>query len=170
MNCSGCTQNSNKCNVTRVQGFPLWFLSDQQQSRRQQPGGPRPAKRSHASPLDRDPSTTGNTDAKAIKPAGFTFRSLQTSLSSQVSQPTHSTINMSSSFPAAPVFGTGFSSTSNLQQSAGEILKLFSQCTPLFYNVHAFQSVPSQHFSLLLVVFKWGTCSVTVCVILLVHV
>lgn len=105
-----------------VQGFPLLLFADQQQMRRQQPGGQRPAKRSHASPLDRDPSVSGNTDAKAIKPAGtasFTFRSVQTSLSSQASQLTHITSDTSSSFPAAPVFGTGFSSASNLQQSAG---------------------------------------------------
>ena len=100
----------------------LSLLADQQQIRRQQPGGQSSAKRSHASPLARDPSITGSTDAKAIKPAGmasFTFRTVPTSLSSQASQLTHTTINTPSSFPAAPVFGTGFGSTSNLQQNAG---------------------------------------------------
>ena len=107
-----------------VQGFPLSLFADQQQIRRQQPGGQRPAKRSHASPLDRDPSMSGNTEAKAIKPGGtasFTFGNMQTPLGTQPSQlhVTHTTIDTSSSFSAAPVFGTGFGSASNLQQTAG---------------------------------------------------
>lgn len=103
--------------------MPLSLFADPQQIRRQPPGGQRPAKRSHASPLDRDPSISGNTEAKAIKPAGmasFSFGNVQTSLSSQVSQLTQTTIDTSSTFPAVPVFGTGFgTSASNLQQSAG---------------------------------------------------
>ena len=81
--------------------------------RRQQPGGAnkRPAKRSYASPLDRDPSIVGNTDPKQVKPAemaSFSFGTAQT------------TTDTSSTFPAAPVFGTGFSaSASSFQHSAG---------------------------------------------------
>ena len=92
--------------------------------RGQQPGSQRPAKRSHASPLDRVPSAiSGNTDAKLIKPVGtasFTFGNVQTSLSSQASQITQATTDTSLSFPAVQaVFGTGFGSVSNVQQSAG---------------------------------------------------
>ena len=96
--------------------------------RRQQPGSQRPAKRSHASPLDRVPSISGNADAKLIKPVGtasFTFGDVQTSLSSQALQITHTTTDTSSSFSAVPVFGTGFGSVSNVQQSAGLLFKLW---------------------------------------------
>lgn len=111
------------CNIILcIQDFCLSLYADQQQIRRQQPRSQRPAKRSHASPLDRDPSMSGDTEAKAIKPAGtasFTFGNIQTPLSSQVSRLTHTTIDTSLSFAATPVFGTGFVSASNLQQSAG---------------------------------------------------
>ena len=98
------------------------LFADPQQIRRPPPGGQRPAKRSHASPLDRDPTISGNTEAKAIKPTGmasFSFGNVQTSLSSQASQLTQTTID-TSTFPAVPVFETGFgTSTSNLQQISG---------------------------------------------------
>ncbi|XP_078382486.1 germinal-center associated nuclear protein-like isoform X2 [Oculina patagonica] len=99
-------------------------LSDQQQMQRQQPGiaGQRPAKRSHASPLDRDPTAIGNTtEPKLVKPAGtasFSFDTAQTSLSKETSQFTHTTTDTSST---VSVFGSGFSApASSFQQSTGE--------------------------------------------------
>ena len=105
--------------------FYINVLADQQQTRRQQPGeaGQRPAKRSHASPLDRDPTITGNTEPKLVKPAGmtgFSFGTAQTSLSKESSQFMHAATGASSTFSTVPVFVSGFpASTSNLQQSTG---------------------------------------------------
>lgn len=105
--------------------FYVNVLADQQQTQRQQSGetGQRPAKRSHASPLDRDPTITGNTDPKLVKPAGmtgFSFGTAQTLLSKESSQFTHAATGASSTFSSLPLFGSGFpASTSSLQQSTG---------------------------------------------------
>lgn len=101
--------------------------------RRQQPGGAgqRPAKRSHASPLDRDPTAIGNTtEPKLVKPAGtasFSFDAAQTSMSKETSQFTHTATDTSSTFSTVPVFGSGFSASASSFQhtSTGKLVKFY---------------------------------------------
>ncbi len=94
--------------------------------RRQQPGvaGQRPAKRSHASPLDRNPTAIGSTtEPKLVKSAGtasFSFGTAQTSQSKETSQFTNTTTDMSSTVSTISVFRSGFSApASSFQQSTG---------------------------------------------------
>ena len=102
----------------------------QHETKRQHPSvpGQRPAKRSYVSPLDHNPATSDNAEAKQIKHTetvnfGFvtTAASMITPSSQSISQSTIAKPDTSSAVLAKPVFSSGFpASVSNFQQNAGK--------------------------------------------------
>ncbi|PFX15613.1 Germinal-center associated nuclear protein [Stylophora pistillata] len=115
---------------------PQWRKRpEQQKTKKQHPGaaGQRPARRSYVSPLDRNPVTKSDSEAKQIKhteTVKFGFGATPGSFATTASQSTIDKPEISAASSAKPFFSAGFpTSASCFQQNAAEAITSITSTT-----------------------------------------